>query len=267
MNKYNDPEEEQLGINRCNENPAYSSYIPSDREYSIDPKNKDDQIVETKNHTNNKNKNQGNINIIGSMSFEKFIKKSHSLGTLIAERNLERNIIGTKSKVNKAKNKNLPNKKEGKNFKNINSKNKTKSEKNLHIGGKKEIKNIYIKNFEKRKNSHSNLDNNSVFNRLTDNHQFLKKEKEIKLMDDLYNKHPCSFEPEINKISKLQNRNVNDLYNWMNMKKEKRIRLENEMNKNCPTKILPYSEEILKDLNPLYLEKKVEDRLIEKGNV
>ena len=111
------------------------------------------------------------------------------------------------------------------------------------------------------------MNNNSVFNRLTDNHQFLKKENQIKLMDDLYNKNPCSFEPEINKISKLQNRNVNDLYIWMNKKEGKRIILENEINKKSPAKILPYSEEILKDLNPLYLEKKVEDRLIEKGNV
>jgi len=107
----------------------------------------------------------------------------------------------------------------------------------------------------------------SVFKRLTDNNQFLKKEEDLKLLDKIYNQSPCTFEPEINQISKLQKRDVNDLYNW-NMRKEAKI-LEKEFKSNIKknTKTLPNSEEILKEVNPDYLEKKVEDRLIEKGNL
>ena len=115
--------------------------------------------------------------------------------------------IGTNSEMKKGKT-NIIKKpiqiKGPKNFKNINSKNNVKFDIHIDREQREEKEKENRKNIEKRKISKTNIENNSVFNRLTDNHQFLKKEKEMKLLDDLHNKHPCSFEPEINKISKLQ---------------------------------------------------------------
>ena len=76
------------------------------------------------------------------------------------------------------------------------------------------------------------------------------------------------YHPLINEKSKKMNRTIDDLYSWQN-KKEKKIK---ENTENILKKIIfnkqntnLTSEVILKDRRPNYINKKVEDRLIEQG--
>jgi hypothetical protein len=239
--------------------------------------------------------------IIGSLSFEEFIKKSQSMSSINdKERVRNRNRNNIMKEIDHKTNidlKSIPNPK-------INTKSKIQNEgtnpereytnsnesqnrvgmylDRRHREEKERINQIRTerinqenKNIKDKptisKNSKKLLDqksnDKSVFKRLTDNNQFLKKEEDLKLLDEIYNQSPCTFEPEINQISKLQKRDVNDLYNWMMRKETKRLEREIKTNIKKNTKILPNSEEILKEINPNYLEKRVEDRLIEKGNL
>ena len=75
-----------------------------------------------------------------------------------------------------------------------------------------------------------------------------------------------AYKPIINSKSKKLKRDINDLYIWQNKKENKLKRIKSEIYTIKKTKnINQFSEEILKRKRPIYLNKKVEDRLIEQG--
>ena len=134
--------------------------------------------------------------------------------------------------------------------------------------GKKEIKSVpKISDKSKElainlnKNKNDNFKFNNIFDKLfqsknlNHSHIYQKKEKE-------------NSKPKINEKSEKMKRTINDLYLWNN-KRQKNIK-ENE-NKIYRKEIFNKkninltSETILKERRPFYINKKVEDRLIEQG--
>ena len=136
--------------------------------------------------------------------------------------------------------------------------------------GKKEIKSVPKINDKSKelainlnKNKNDNFKFNNIFDKLFQNknlnhsHIYQKKEKEKE-----------NSKPKINEKSEKMKRTINDLYLWNNKRqknikeKENKIYRKEIFNKK---NINLTSETILKERRPFYINKKVEDRLIEQG--
>lgn len=76
-----------------------------------------------------------------------------------------------------------------------------------------------------------------------------------------------TYEPVINEESRKMKRTINDLYNWQNVVERNKTETANNFHKiiGAPVRMNQQSEEILRQRNPDYIKKKVEDRLIEQG--
>ena len=134
--------------------------------------------------------------------------------------------------------------------------------------GKREIKSvpkISNKSKELAINSHKNKSDKFKFNNIFDklfqsknlnhSHMYQKKEKE-------------RSKPKINEKSEKMVRTINDLYLWNNKRQKKIKENENKIYKKeifNKKNINLTSETILKERRPFYINKKVEDRLIEQG--
>ena len=134
--------------------------------------------------------------------------------------------------------------------------------------GKREIKSvpkISNKSKELAINSHKNKKDKFKFNNIFDklfqsknlnhSHMYQKKEKE-------------RSKPKINEKSEKMVRTINDLYLWNNKRQKKIKENENKIYKKeifNKKNINLTSETILKERRPFYINKKVEDRLIEQG--
>ena len=107
-----------------------------------------------------------------------------------------------------------------------------------------------------------NLD---VFDRLSDINQLKNHRQELEKIRDQFKE---SHTPYINDNSRRMKRTIDDLYNWKNVNERKKTESANNFNKlmnKKQIKINPLSEEILREKKSEYLNKKVEDRLLEQG--
>ena len=107
------------------------------------------------------------------------------------------------------------------------------------------------------------LNNESVFDRLTNGHSQRKHTEIVKKIEENINQNK---NPNINLSSKQIQRSINDLYIWKNnieLKKKEKINIIYKKNNNPKTN--KSSEEMLLENNPDYLNMKVEERLYEQG--
>jgi len=134
--------------------------------------------------------------------------------------------------------------------------------------GKREIKSVPKINNKSKElaiNSHKNKSDKFKFNNIFDklfqsknlnhSHMYQKREKE-------------RSKPKINEKSEKMVRTINDLYLWNNKRQKKIKENENKIYKKeifNKKNINLTSETILKERRPFYINKKVEDRLIEQG--
>ena len=116
-------------------------------------------------------------------------------------------------------------------------------------------------------NNNNNNNNEDVFSRLTNKNYIEKHNEEIKRLSELNNKN---HSPNINESSKLMKRTIEDLYTWQNFinhkKNEAKNYIDSQENKtNLYTNLK--SDKILMNRKPDYINKKVEDRLLEQGEI
>ena len=116
-------------------------------------------------------------------------------------------------------------------------------------------------------NNNNNNVNEDVFSRLTNKKYIEKHNEEIKRLSELNNKN---HSPNINESSKLMKRTIEDLYTWQNIidrkKSEAKNYIDSQENKtNLYTNLK--SDKILMNRKPDYINKKVEDRLLEQGEI
>ncbi len=107
------------------------------------------------------------------------------------------------------------------------------------------------------------LNNESVFDRLTNGNSQRKHTEIVKKIEENINQNK---NPNINLSSKQIQRSINDLYIWKNnieLKKKEKINIIYKKNNNPKTN--KSSEEMLLENNPDYLNMKVEERLFEQG--
>lgn len=94
------------------------------------------------------------------------------------------------------------------------------------------------------------------------------QKKKINDISQIKNMNSISHTPHINEQSKYIKRSIDDLYSWQMRVNRKKTQTSDFLNKslyqNTP-KINNQSNNILKQRNPDYLNKKVEDRLLEQG--
>ena len=106
-----------------------------------------------------------------------------------------------------------------------------------------------------------------VFDRLSDLNQIKNHNQQIeKMRQQLKESHI----PFINDSSRKMKRTIDDLINWKNKNERKKTESANNFNKMMKRKqikVNPLSEEILKEKKSEYLNKKVEDRLLEQGRI
>ena len=106
-----------------------------------------------------------------------------------------------------------------------------------------------------------------VFDRLSDINQIKNHMKEIEKIKEKFKE---SHTPYINDNSRKMKRTIDDLYIWKNKNERKKTESANNFNKMInknKIKINPISEEILKENKYDYLNKRVEDRLLEQGRI
>ena len=111
------------------------------------------------------------------------------------------------------------------------------------------------------------IKNVDVFNRLSDLSQI--KNHNIQ-MEKIREKLQESHTPFINDNSRRMKRTIDDLYSWKNQNERKKTESANNFNKMIKRKqikINPLSEEILREKKSDYLNKRVEDRLLEQGRM
>ena len=109
--------------------------------------------------------------------------------------------------------------------------------------------------------------NNDVFNRLSDLNQIKNHNLQIEKMREKFTENHT---PYINDNSRRMKRTIDDLYIWKNKNERKKTESANNFNKMMKgnqIKINPLSEEILREKKSEYLNKKVEDRLLEQGRI
>jgi hypothetical protein len=106
----------------------------------------------------------------------------------------------------------------------------------------------------------------SVFDRLTDKTQLRRKQEEINFLNKIIYDEKFKHKPKINKVSKNCQRDVNDLLEWKRRKEERQESRREKQSKSIFTAPMvdPYSEDLLKENNPKYLQMKVEDRLYQQ---
>ena len=107
------------------------------------------------------------------------------------------------------------------------------------------------------------LNNESVFDRLTNGNSQRKHTEIVKKIEENINQNK---NPNINLSSKQIQRSINDLYIWKNnieLKKKEKINIIYKKNNNPKTN--KSSEEMLLENKPDYLNMKVEERLFEQG--
>ena len=105
-----------------------------------------------------------------------------------------------------------------------------------------------------------------VFDRLSDLSQIQHHNANI---DKIRERFKETHTPIINNNSKKMKRTIDDLYKWKNKNDRKKIESAKYLNKinKKKIKINPQSEEILKERKSDYINKKVEDRLLEQGRL
>ena len=106
-----------------------------------------------------------------------------------------------------------------------------------------------------------------VFDRLSDINQIKNHMKEIEKIKEKFKENHT---PYINDNSRKMKRTIDDLYIWKNKNERKKTESANNFNKMInknKIKINPISEEILKENKYDYLNKRVEDRLLEQGRL
>lgn len=108
--------------------------------------------------------------------------------------------------------------------------------------------------------------NQNVVERLTSKANERKKLEELSKLEEINRKNS---KPVINETSEKLQRTIDDLYFWQNNLNEKReeIRKGKDQIVNQKPKINRESEELLKARNPDYLKNRVEDRLLQKGQM
>ena len=118
------------------------------------------------------------------------------------------------------------------------------------------------------------LGDKNVFQRLTCNSRIRRREEELKSIER--NSSKVLDKPNINDSSQLMTRTLDDLYIWkrkVDSKKERKYEEELNVNYQFNKKIVikpvieNSSEKILRERVPHYLDTKVEDRLIGKGEL
>ena len=111
------------------------------------------------------------------------------------------------------------------------------------------------------------MKNVDVFNRLSDLSQIKNHNMQ---MEKIREKFQESHTPYINDNSRRMKRTIDDLYTWKNKNERKKTESANNFNKMIKRKqikINPLSEEILREKKSDYLNKRVEDRLLEQGRM
>ena len=105
-----------------------------------------------------------------------------------------------------------------------------------------------------------------VFDRLSDISQIQNHNANI---EKIRNQFKESHTPLINNNSRRMKRTIDDLYQWKNKNERKKIESAKYLDKISKNKISinPQSEEILKEKKSDYINKKVEDRLLEQGRL
>ena len=106
-----------------------------------------------------------------------------------------------------------------------------------------------------------------VFDRLSDISQIQNHNDQIEKIRERFKE---SHTPLINDNSRRMKRTIDDLYRWKNKNDRKKMesaKFLNKINKNKKIVINPQSEEILKEKKSDYINKKVEDRLLEQGRL
>ena len=109
--------------------------------------------------------------------------------------------------------------------------------------------------------------NVDVFDRLSDLNQIKNHNMQMEKIKETFQE---SHIPLINNNSRRMKRTIEDLYNWKNMNERKKTESANNFNKIMKAKqikIDPFSEELLRERKAEYLNKKVEDRLLEQGRI
>ena len=148
--------------------------------------------------------------------------------------------------------------------KNENAKKIIKIKKEMLKKGKIEIKSVpKISDKSKELAYNSNKNKNFKFNNIFDK-LFQKK----KLYHSHIDRNRTKSKPKINEKSEKLIRTIGDLYLWNNKRQKKIKEYENKIYKKEIFKkknINLTSETILKERRPFYINKKVEDRLIEQG--
>ena len=122
-------------------------------------------------------------------------------------------------------------------------------------------------NKKSKKIINKKMKNIDVFDRLSDLNQIKNHNEQIEKMREQLKE---SYTPYINDNSKKMKRTIDDLYNWKNKNERKKTESANNFNKNMKKKqiiVNPLSEEILREKKSDYLNKKVEDRLLEQGRI
>ena len=105
-----------------------------------------------------------------------------------------------------------------------------------------------------------------VFDRLSDLSQIQNHNAQIEKIRERFQE---THTPVINNNSRRMKRTIEDLYNWKNKKERKKMESAKYLNKINRNKIVinPQSEEILREKKSDYINKKVEDRLLEQGRL
>ena len=105
-----------------------------------------------------------------------------------------------------------------------------------------------------------------VFDRLSDLSQIQNHNAQIEKIREQFQE---SHTPMINNNSKKMKRTVDDLYKWQNKKERKKMESAKFLEKKNEKRkmVNPQSEEILKEKKSDYINKKVEDRLLEQGRL
>lgn len=227
-------------------------------------------------------KNSNNLNVLSRNISNTYSNKTNEIKNDISE------IINTRKKFNEIYNHFYETNKINinENLKEINSKNNTckystmneywNKRNNDNVKKINKLKNVLIekgikeiksvpkindksKELAKNSNKKDNLQFNNIFEKL-----FQKKNS---LHSHTYKKR-INNKPKINEKSEKMIRTIDDLYLWNNKRQKKLKENEKEIYKKDNLKkksINLTSEIILKERRPFYINKKVEDRLIEQG--
>lgn len=250
-----------------------------------------------KNIEENKNiaSNPGNLMTSSNFSFEKLIKKSNSMSSIRSPINIHPLEL---EKIQEEENSNyVPEKKILRDYSNLNKTDRfhnydhyINSNAHLYLERRhlEEMERLNHLRYEKMVKENQEVRDRpiisenskfiagrklayqgagSVFDRLTDKTQLRRKQEEINFLNKIIYDEKFNHKPKINKVSKNCQRDVNDLLDWKRRKEERQESRREKQTKSIFTAPMvdPYSEDLLRENNPKYLQMKVEDRLYQQA--